>query len=81
MATGGLGDGQVLEELEKSNKALGAGEVGALEELDADDDAGDPVDTAGSTGGLEELAEAWRFLGVLSQRTTALRDISALWNE
>ena len=40
--------------------------------------AGDLVDTAGSTGGLEELAEAWRFLGVVSQRTTALRDISAL---
>ena len=30
---------------------------------------------------LEGLAEAWRFLGSWSQQTTALRDISALWNE
>ena len=75
MATGGLGDDEDLEELEKSSKAQGAGEVGAL------DNAGYLVDTAGSTGGLDELAEAWRFLGALSQWTTALRDNSALWNE
>ena len=42
---------------------------------------GDLVNTAGNTGGLEELAEAWRFLGALSQQTTALRDILALWND
>ena len=30
---------------------------------------------------LEGHAEAWRFLGSWSQQTTALRDISALWNE
>ena len=34
MATGGLGDDKVLEELEKPSKAKGAGEVGALEELE-----------------------------------------------
>ena len=40
-----------------------AGEVGGAGE--ADDDVGDLVDAGGSTGGLEELAEAWRFLGAL----------------
>ena len=34
MATGGLEDDEVLEQLEKPNKAQGAGEVGALEELE-----------------------------------------------
>ena len=54
----------------------------SLEELEkADNDIGDLVDAAGNTGGLEELADAWRFSGSWSQQTTALWDISALWNE
>ena len=53
-----------------------------LEELEkADDDVGDLVDAGSDTGGLEELADAWRFSGSWSQQTTALWDISALWNE
>ena len=44
-----------LEELEKSE---------TLEELEkADEYVGDLVDAGGDTGGLEELADAWRFLG------------------
>ena len=54
----------------------------SLEELEkADEDIGDLVDAGGTTGGLEELADAWRFLESWSQQTTALWDISALWNE
>ena len=34
MVTGGLGDDKVLEELMKPNYAQGAGEIGALEELE-----------------------------------------------
>ena len=54
----------------------------SLEELEkANDDIGDLVDAAGDTGGLEELADTWRFSGSWSQQTTALWDISALWNK
>ena len=54
----------------------------SLEELEkGNNDVGDLVDAGGDTGGLEELADVWRFLGSWSQQTTALLDISALWNE
>ena len=51
------------------------------EQEQADDDVKDLVNAGGDTGGLEELADAWRFLGSWSQQTTALLDILALWNK
>ena len=48
-----------------------------LEELEkADEDIGDLGDAGGDTGGLEDLANAWRFLRSWSQQTTALLDNS-----